>query len=232
MVAGRMVLGFMTKLDPKPPSRLAPQQNRSRETRARILAAADTLLRAQGVDGFSIGGIASLAGIPIGNIYRRFEGKDDILQALKDAVANRIAAAVSSAVKTQSDRDLQSYVEGFADAVIGVFSSDEELHRALFDPRVASPKMLETGQNARSTIYSQFSSGLSTHLAGLEGEAAETAAKVVFSIITNAALTKVRGQDPIMRHFAWDEVRRQYSLAAIAYLRELQSARPPSGVPR
>lgn len=220
-----MVLGFMTKLDPQPPSRLAPQQNRSRETRARILAAADSLLRAQGVDGFSIGGIASLAGIPIGNIYRRFEGRDDILHALKDAVAGRIAEAVRSAVETESARDVASFIEAFAEAIIGVFSSDEELHRALFDPRAASPKMLETGQNVRSAIYSQFNAGLSTHLAGLEHQTAETAAKVIFSIITNAALTKVRGQDPIMRSLEWDEVKRQYSHAAIAYLRELQSLR-------
>jgi AcrR family transcriptional regulator len=221
MAGEGMVIGFMTKLDQQPPSRLAPQQNRSRETRARILAAADTLLREQGVDGFSIGGIATLAGIPIGNIYRRFEGKDDILQALKDAVAGRIAVAVRSAVESSSNHDLPLFVEAFADAITGVFSSDEELHRALFDPRVASPKMLETGQNVRMMIYSHFRSGLSSHIRQLDSEVTERATKVAFSIITNAALTKVRGQDPVMRDFSWADIKREYSRATVAYLREL-----------
>jgi len=224
MAGEGVVLGFMTKLDQQPSSRLAPQQNRSRETRARIIAAADSLLREQGVDGFSIAGIASSTGIPIGNIYRRFEGKDDILQALKDAVASRIAVAVSSAVQTSSKHDLSSFVEAFADAIMGVFSSDEELHRALFDPRVASPKMLETGQNVRATIYSHFRTGLSSHIRELDSEVIETASKVAFSIITNAALTKVRGQDPVMRDFTWADIKREYSRAAVAYLRDLMAS--------
>jgi len=216
-----VVTGFMTKLENRTTSRLVPQQERSRETRARILSAADALLREQGIDGFSIVAIASLAKIPIGNIYRRFEGKDDILQALKDAVATRIAMAVRSSVETSSNHDLSSFVEAFTDAVIGVFSSDEALHRSLFDPRVASPKMLETGLNVRATIYAQFRSGLSRHIEEMDGEVAETAANVVFSIITNAALTKVRGQDPIMRDFPWADIKQHYSCAAVAYLRKL-----------
>lgn len=199
-------------------SRLVPQQRRSREARARILAAAEALLREEGLDGFSMAAVAKLAGMPVGNIYRRFEGKEDILQALKDIVAVRIGNAVTAAVQEAAHMPLAAYVDAFADAVVRVFSGDEDLHRALFDPRVASRRMLETGQTVRTRIYGLFLDGIRPRLAGVPETRLEAAVKVAFSIITNAALTKVRGQDPIMSGFGWEDVRTQYAAAAIAYL--------------
>ncbi|MGO7367607.1 TetR/AcrR family transcriptional regulator [Rhizobium ruizarguesonis] len=203
------------------PSRLAPQQKRSREARVRILEAAESLLRSEGLDGFSMAAVGKVAEMPVGNIYRRFEGRDDLLQALKDVVALRIREAVFRAVRDGHYSDLEAYVVAFSNAVGDVFSGDQELHRALFDPRVASRRMLETGQSVRSTIFGLFLAGLRPYLANLPEERLSSAARVAFSIITNAAILKVRGHDPIMNAFSWLEVKAEYGAAACAYLQLL-----------
>ncbi|KRB50709.1 hypothetical protein ASE04_12310 [Rhizobium sp. Root708] len=206
--------------------RLEPQQRRSREARARILAAAETLLREDGIDGFSMAAVGKVADMPVGNIYRRFEGKDDLLQALKDVVALRIREAVVKAVQGGDHCSLESYVTAFALAVGDVFSNDEALHRALFDPRVANRPMLETGQGVRQTIFGFFLGGLREHFPTMRDERLASAAKVAFSIITNAAIFKVRGSDPIMSGFSWAAVKSEYGMAAFAYLEKAVTDTP------
>lgn len=218
----------MTDIDPAQAApKLEPQQRRSREARARILAAAETLLREDGIDGFSMVAVGKVAEMPVGNIYRRFEGRDDLLQALKDVVALRIREAVVTAVQGGNHCDLESYVTAFASAVGDVFSKDEELHKALFDPRVANRQMLETGQGVRATIFSFFLDGLRKHVPTMTDERLATAARVAFSIITNAAIFKVRGNDPIMTAFSWPEMKTEYGMAASAYVEKaVEHSRP------
>lgn len=81
--------------------RPGPQQDRSRETVERILAAADREVGERGVAGASTTGIAARAGVSVGALYRFFPDKD----AVVDALAERYLAAVSPA---------------YADAVAGV----------------------------------------------------------------------------------------------------------------
>ena len=72
------------------PHVLRPQQERSRAALAKIVQAAEKILRKNGIDGFSMAAVAEAADLPVGNIYRRFKGKDELLQAIKhDVVANR-----------------------------------------------------------------------------------------------------------------------------------------------
>ncbi|WP_420832181.1 helix-turn-helix domain-containing protein [Rhizobium cauense] len=40
------------------------------------MAAAEIVLRDKGVDGFSMAAVATAANMPVGNIYRRFDGKE------------------------------------------------------------------------------------------------------------------------------------------------------------
>src|SRR5947209_1374897 len=62
--------------------RHAPSQARSRERLRRVLDAADDLLAADGTDGFTTTRIAARAGIPVGSVYRFFDDKEAIVEAL------------------------------------------------------------------------------------------------------------------------------------------------------
>src|SRR5450631_4428040 len=57
-------------------------EQRTRETRAFLLAAAETIFVRDGYEGAELGEIAALAGRTKGAIYAQFESKEDIFLAL------------------------------------------------------------------------------------------------------------------------------------------------------
>src|SRR5262249_56635120 len=59
---------------------LAPQQARSRESLRKLLKAAAEVLGQHGVDGATIPRIAAHAGMTPGAVYRRFRGKETLLE--------------------------------------------------------------------------------------------------------------------------------------------------------
>ncbi len=88
------------------PHVLRPQQERSRAALAKIVQAAEKILRKDGIDGFSMAAVAEAADLPVGNIYRRFEGKDELLQAIKHDVTSRIEMAVAARLSQQQFSDI------------------------------------------------------------------------------------------------------------------------------
>src|ERR1700684_2069614 len=106
------------------PHVLRPQQRRS-------LAARERLLRTSGIDDFSMAAVAQAASMPVGNIYRRFRSKDELIQAIKEDVIARIEDAVTQRLSQERFRDIPSLIDGFVGAVSEAFSSDESVHRFL-----------------------------------------------------------------------------------------------------
>ena len=93
------------------PHVLRPQQRRSRAALARIVRAAEQLLRTSGIDDFSMAAVAQAAGMPVGNIYRRFRGKDELIQAIKEDVIARIEDAVTQRLSQERFRDIPSLID-------------------------------------------------------------------------------------------------------------------------
>ena len=71
--------------DPLPRLRAnLPQQARSRLTVHRLVSATEALLAQGGLDAATVPAIASLAGVSVGVVYRRFPDKDNLLRAVYD----------------------------------------------------------------------------------------------------------------------------------------------------
>lgn len=58
-----------------------PQQERSRKTLEKLLAATTVMLEQHGLEGATIPRIAAQAGVSVGSVYRRFEDKDALFRA-------------------------------------------------------------------------------------------------------------------------------------------------------
>ena len=58
------------------------RQRRSRETQERLLDAADAIIRKRGEPTFTIAEVAKRAGCAVGAVYRRFENKEQLLEAV------------------------------------------------------------------------------------------------------------------------------------------------------
>ena len=93
-----------------------PQQARSRETLSRILAAAEAELVARGADEVTIGAVARRAGVSVGAVYRRFEGKEQLLRAIKDRLLDRLESELATTL-TSTLSDLAEVVEVFTGTV-------------------------------------------------------------------------------------------------------------------
>ncbi len=77
--------------DPLPRLRAnLPQQARSRLTVHRLVSATEALLAQGGLDAATVPAIASLAGVSVGVVYRRFPDKDNLLRAVYDRFFERV----------------------------------------------------------------------------------------------------------------------------------------------
>lgn len=126
--------------------RKEPKQQRSVETRARILEAAARVFADRGYAGGTTNHIAGVAGMSIGSLYQYFPNKDSILAELmrehiKDgslAVANRLIAV--GGMPTALDAKLRLFVEG----LVAVHIGDHRLHRVLFEEAPRPTDIVET----------------------------------------------------------------------------------------
>ena len=76
---------------PEPGVRPARQQ-RSRESQERVLQAAEALLAEKGYEGFTMTEVAGRAGISVGSVYGRFEGREALIYAVHARVNARLSA--------------------------------------------------------------------------------------------------------------------------------------------
>ena len=114
-----------------------PLQDRSRRRLRRVLDAADELLAGDGAAAFTTTRVAATAGLPIGSVYRFFDDKESIVEAL--------------AIR---------YWRDFDDLVAGVARADER--DALTDPAGTVLEALAAGFRARPGFLALWYGGLRT----------------------------------------------------------------------
>jgi AcrR family transcriptional regulator len=200
------------------PHVLRPHQQRSREALAKIIQAAENILRTDGPDGFSVAAVAHASGLPTGNIYRRFRSKEDILLALKDDITTRVERAVMEKVGNHFAR-FEDFISDFVSAVVNAYAQDEAIHRALFDPRVRTPALDGIGSNARRRIFLHYRTKMLEFLPALDGKRADTIISISFNIIAYAVVGRATAVDPLLKSFSWKEIAAEYTYATVGYLK-------------
>jgi AcrR family transcriptional regulator len=76
-----------------------PQQARSRAALQRLLASAEHVLINDGPEELTIARVAEHAGVSVGGVYRRFTGKEQLIDAVKQALAERLEHNVATALE-------------------------------------------------------------------------------------------------------------------------------------
>jgi AcrR family transcriptional regulator len=198
---------------------LAPQQKRSREALANIVNTAEQLLRKKGIEGFSITEVATISKIPVGSIYRRFEGKAELLQAIKEDVMIRIENVVIEHISDKKLSDIETLVRVFAEASTRALAADEEINRVLlgWTPNKFSTPT-QSGAEEHMRVFTRYRDSLVPLLATKNKSQAEMLARVSFNIVATAITGKVKGGDPILDALSWTDIGAEFGSAAIAYL--------------
>lgn len=99
-----------------------PRQARSRAALRRILESAEQELVATGFDDLTMAAVAERAGMSVGAIYRRFEGKEQLLSAVKDRLLTRVEDDITAALDAADD-GLPEVVGAFTRALADGFSA-------------------------------------------------------------------------------------------------------------
>ena len=112
---------------------LEPQQQRSRDTVARLLKATVDTLEAHGLDGATIPRIAAVAGVAPASVYRRFEDRDALFRAaLLDALETSASASRKTLrLESFKDRTLDGVVARLVAITMQQYRSQPGLMRAL-----------------------------------------------------------------------------------------------------
>jgi AcrR family transcriptional regulator len=99
-------------------SRRVPRQRRSRETRDRVLDAAEQLLVEDGSAGLTTTRIAERAGVAVGSVYAYFADRDGVAEALAlrhwQRFADVVAAAAEAEERDAAGRPLAFVVDALA----------------------------------------------------------------------------------------------------------------------
>ncbi|MYW09273.1 TetR family transcriptional regulator [Streptomyces sp. SID2563] len=112
-------------------SRRAPRRDALRND-AIVINAARAVFAEQGPQA-SMEAIASRAGLGVGTIYRRFAGKDALLDAIAQLFVEELDQAAAVAL---TDPDPAAGLEGFLDFV-GVFNAEKRRYAAALTERVS-----------------------------------------------------------------------------------------------
>ncbi|WP_410630187.1 TetR/AcrR family transcriptional regulator [Amycolatopsis sp. cmx-4-83] len=155
-----------------------PQQARSRASLEKVLAAAEHVLAHQGHEEFTIGGVAERAGLSVGAIYRRFDGKDQLLYAVKDQLLTRLETNVTEALAESGPHDV---VAAFTRALAETFAAHDRIFPELLDGQRADGR--DRGLLALAAIQRTF-----VETAG-DSPATRTAARTVIGACVHRAAT-------------------------------------------
>jgi len=97
---------MMEKQPISDPGFRAPQQERSRQTLDRILAAARDILGRKSAEETTVAELASAAGVTVGAIYARFSDKATLLRLLQEEALKELALAQTTMLKAAEAEDV------------------------------------------------------------------------------------------------------------------------------
>jgi AcrR family transcriptional regulator len=184
--------------------RHAPTQARSRERLQRVLDAADDVLAGEGAAAFTTTRVAERAGVPVGSVYRFFDDKEAIVEAL----AIRYWA------------EFEALVTGLAEDAVGARLPTSPTGAA--QPASPSATVLEAlaaGFRARPGF-------LALWYGGLRSERVRAATRPARMAITSSVVEILRAHWPAVGNEAVQTVAEMVVLAGDGLLREAFRRRP------
>ena len=123
------------------PQRRQPVQERSRQTVARILDAADALIDEGGVEAVTTRAVADRAGVTYPSLYRFFADRDEILDQL---VTHHLAALDARAVAEERTWQITS--------VRDVIDRELDLHVAYFKEHPSAARLWLSGRSSPAVV--------------------------------------------------------------------------------
>ena len=191
-------------------------QARSRKALQKVLAAAEEVLAADGFDEFTMTAVAKRAGVSVGAIYRRFDGKEQLLAAVKDRLLTRLEENLAERL-TAADPSLEGVVDAFATAIADAFTAGGPAWPDLL--RSTGKSLEERGREALESVRQLFEQASETYRGQVRRSDPAAALAAVERMITGALIHQATRESSAPDGIPMQAYARQLSDMAIAYLR-------------
>ena len=193
-----------------------PLQARSRKALQKVLTAAEDVLAAEGFDDFTMTAVAERAGVSVGAIYRRFDGKEQLLAAVKDRLLTQLEEDLAEQLRTAAP-SLEGMVGAFAAVIAGAFAAGGQVWPDLLRGR-GGPEMGERGLRALAEVRRLFQEATAPYTHEVRRDDSAAALAAAERTITGALIHRAAAVASSPDKTPMDIYARQVTDMAMAYL--------------
>ncbi|HVU20812.1 MAG TPA: TetR/AcrR family transcriptional regulator [Rhizomicrobium sp.] len=163
---------------------LPVQQERSRITRERLLAAAEKVFAENGYDGAKLADIAAEAGVSVGAVYFRFKDKDALFQAIAESFTEESRARLGELVLAGRNASTEQVIRTFVARTAANMRTHRGLFRAIIEHGFDHPRVMDVMMAFRDEIARALEAVLREHggKSGL-GDAVRVATQMIYGFL-------------------------------------------------
>lgn len=200
-----------------------PKQARSEETLDRLLDAAETLIRDEGLANVSIAAIARKAGSSVGGFYARFKDKDELLRTLHEREQRRFQWSITELVDPElwAEQPLAEMIERALAMFFARLEGRQKLAAAFLESAARKPEQWRHAVEFRRTVVDSFGELLAIRGEEIQHPEPERAIRfaihqVLATVDQRALFAHVSGPDSA--GLSDDELRDELTLSLCRYL--------------
>ncbi|MFJ8949288.1 TetR/AcrR family transcriptional regulator [Streptomyces sp. NPDC102381] len=205
----------MTDQHDRPAPYRQPQQARSAATLARVLRAAEEIAASSGLEEMTITGVAARAGVSVGTIYRRFEDKEQLINALTERMLERREEYVTEQLR-KAEPSLPGVMDAYAHALLQSFADHSNLFPELLRTRGTKPP--DRGARTITEVHRLLLEAAAPYAGEIRRSDPQKALDTVARAVLGACFHNSVRPDPAIGEEAQRQYADELSDMAIAYL--------------
>jgi AcrR family transcriptional regulator len=157
----------------------------------------------------------------VGSIYRRFKGKNSIIQAISFDTYTRIEDMIRDSMQRHNFASVGEVVAELAAGIAAFSEKNLPLFRLMVSHSTAADPALRDGiLTARRRIIGYYTEAISGFLQHVPERRREIVAGISYEIVSSTMIGKIRGDVPISLELSWSDLAQEVTKAATCYLEE------------
>lgn len=193
-----------------------PRQARSRAALQKLLIAAEDVLVNGGLDEFTIVSVAERAGVSVGGVYRRFSGKEQLIEAITDRLLEHLESTVAESLDT-AEPSLAGVVEAFTHALATSFTRSGRVVSTLATVQ-RTPEMAQRALQTLAVLQRLFLDAAAPHGHQIAQAAQSTALTITLRTIIGAGAHRAAAIQWWPDGLTWEQWADQIADMATTYL--------------
>jgi AcrR family transcriptional regulator len=130
--------------------------------------------------------VAERAGVSIGAVYRRFSGKEQLLDAVKDRMLTHLEEQLAEALAEAAEQDITAVIAAYTATLAAGFATNSKAIPLL--TQLAGSASAERGRQSLDTLERLFADAASPHLDELRHPAPRLALAFLARTIASACI--------------------------------------------